>query len=200
MTLQVYITDEAELTEDYIAQLRKYLDVAEPGFISRRSASSLPQYIQLIGDSAAWLVLAAGASIFLKSYLSKLGELAAEGTIGLLKKHRQSETERLLDVVEVLAKARSELGSDGSIVIGISLLNDSTGVVLPIRSCDALRIAVQLSRFVDNVEALEKLMNDEISKGHAPLGNAIVNIADDGSLTVEWIDQQMTGKHLRTLG
>jgi hypothetical protein len=39
-----------------------------------------PQWIRLIGSSAPWLLLAVPASIFLKRYLSKLGELAAEGT------------------------------------------------------------------------------------------------------------------------
>jgi hypothetical protein len=199
MPLNVYMTDEIQSVEGFDL-LARYLELGEPQFVSRCSAQSLPQWIEFIGASGPWLALAAASGIFLKSYLSKLGELAAEGTVKAFEKlKRVNGAEPITEISQIFAKLRSQMGPLGSVIIGINLQNDFYGAVLVIDSAEPLEIAFKLASFVSRVAALEELMRREIADGRAPTGNATVTIEADGSLTVEWLDRAMTGKYKRHL-
>lgn len=195
MPLNIFATENVRLEDETVERLRAYLDVGEPAYLARLSAGDLPQYIGLIGASTAWIVLVGAAGIFLKSYLSKLGEQAAEGTVGLFQKLRKRRgTEPIADVANILVDLRKGLGGNGSIVVGISLSDEYTGPVLRITESDPLDIAIKLSYFVLHAMSLEDAMKAEMAAGRAPLGNASVFLGPNGGLTVTWWDKAMTGK------
>ena len=199
-TFELILTEGFRSTDE-IEHLAKMLPLREPVILSRCSAGELPQYAEILGSAIEWLVLGAPAAIFLKSYLSKLGELSAKATVEFLKKKEASEgTGSLIKVAEALALLRASQGENDFVVIGVSLLSDFDGAVLRISSVDPIEIAIQLSAFVCHVEALESAMREEMAAGRVPTGNAVVSVQTDGTLIVEWMDRATTGIHKRKIG
>jgi hypothetical protein len=107
--------------------------------------------------------------------------------------------EPVAEIAAILAEQRGRLGDDGSVHIGISLLNSYTNAILVIKSDEALEIARNLAFFISHVAELEEFMRKEIEEGRKPLGSAIIKLEEDGRLVVEWMDQAMTGKHQKRI-
>ena len=64
-----------EEAEGICVELSKHLEVRRPIFVFRRAAApTLPSFIQLLGDVAAWLPLSLAA----KAFLAPVGNRAAE--------------------------------------------------------------------------------------------------------------------------
>jgi len=199
MPIHFTVTDRARGADELARKLSAHLDIGPPKFIALFS-SSPPEYIELLGKAIFWSPLIAGAVIFLKSYLSKLGDLAAVDTVEFLRRVMKSnEVRPIADVANALVEAKASLGSNGRIIIGINLLNDHTGVILNISDENPVVVAAKLSQFVIRAEGLEALMALEIFEGRAPLGNAILSVEADGSLTVRWIDQGMAGRYEKNI-
>ena len=176
--------DDAEAIQ---ADLSKYLKVGKPKIMFRRSADpTLTAFIQLLGDAAVWLPLALVA----KTYLSTLAKRAADATWDRLAAHFNSnEMKPLADVATTLTIAAERVGGEVEIVFGLNIPDDHFGTAISIKSPEPEEVARVLASFIIHVEQLSKVMQAEVEAGRAPLGRAIIELQDDGSLLIRWQKQ-----------
>ena len=193
------ILSECFDTEDAAAvhaALNEHLSLGQPQPFIRRSADpTLISFIQLVGDAAAWLPLAA-ASTFFVSYLSTLGKHAGDATRdGIASLFKRKEVKPLADVATTLATAANKADGEVVIVVGLNIPNYNFGTVVIIKNGNPADVAYNLAAFVIHAEELSKTMLAEVAAGRAPLGPAVVEVQDDGSLLVKWHSQADFKEH-----
>ena len=167
------------------AGLSKHLRVSEPVTIYLRSDDP-PSFLRLLGDFAAWLPLAAPATV----YLSTLAKHAADATWNKLAAvFKNNDAKPVVDVANTLANAVEKVGRDVSIFIGINIPDDRFGTAIPINSDDPKKIAYLLASFAVRAEEISKAMQAEVEAGRGPFGNATIELQEDGSLLIRWVSQ-----------
>jgi hypothetical protein len=177
--LELTVTEgiDRQRAEKLASELRGHLKVADHCRFVRRffepPAAAIPQYIQLIGDVAPWLVLLPAAKWFLKPYLETLGSIAAHATRdGLAALLKKKEAKPLADVATALANAREGSSGHVEIVVGLDIPDPHFGTALRITANSPEEIAHALAVFVTRASELSTMMKAEIAAGRAPMTGA----------------------------
>lgn len=166
------------------ARIAEHLRVGEPQFLLRKSAdATLTSIIQVLGDAAAWLPLPVPATIFLSTIAKRAGDATWNHFAVLCNK---KEIKPLADVAFTLASVSKMVDGKVEIVVGLDIPDDHFGTAMSIGSNNPEEIALKLSHFVVHANQLSKTMQSEVDKGHAPLGPAVIELQEDGSLSVKW--------------
>ena len=166
------------------AGLREHLKVDQLTFVAQLSADpNLVSFIRAIGDIATWLPLSAAATV----YLSTLAKHAADATWDAVRsRFARKEVKPLADVAKTLAATASKVKGEVHIFVGLDIPDDYWGTCVCIRGREPMEIARKMAAFVVHIEELSLVMHAEIEAGRGPLGGAIVEVQDDGSLRVKW--------------
>ena len=168
------------------AALSRHLQVSKPVSVRQQSIDP-PSFIQLLGSAAAWQILLKPAAAFAKEFFGTLGKKTAEATWDSAAEWKKNEDLRpLVDVVTALVAAADRVGGEVKIVVGLNIPDDHFGTVLSTDSRDPLEVARILSAFVARAERLSDMMQSEIERGHEPIGDVLIELARDGSMTIRW--------------
>ena len=79
--------------------------------------------------------------------------------------------------------------------MGVNIPDDIYGTVISIKPGDPEEVARVLASFVVHAEQISKAMRAEIEAKLTPLGRAIIELQDDGSLLVSWVAQTDSSRH-----
>ena len=168
------------------AALSRHLQVSKPVSVRQRAIDP-PSFIQLLGAAAAWQILVKPAAAFAKGFFSTLGKKTAEAAWdGAAEWKKSEDLKPLVDVVTALVAAADRVGGEVKIVVGLNIPDDHFGTVLSTDSRDPLEVARILSAFVVRAERLSDMMQSEMERGHEPIGEVLVELARDGSMTIRW--------------
>ena len=190
--LNLALTFDAKKAEAIRAELSEHLQVSEPRSIILQSADP-PSFLQLLGDASAWLPLKAAAAV----YLSTLAKRAGDATWNRLETlFHSNEVKPLGSVAKTLATAADSLGgSEVTVIVGLNIPDDIYGTVISIKPGDPEEVARVLASFIVHAEQISKAMRAEIESNRTPLGRAIIELQDDGSLLVSWVAQADSSRH-----
>ena len=173
------------------AELSEHLKVSEPKFLFFKAVDP-PSVLKLLGDALSWLPLKAAAAV----YLSALAKRAADATWdGLASLFNSNEVKPLADVAKTLATAADSVDGKVTIVVGLNIPDDHFGTAISIKPGDPEEMVRVLASFIVHVEQISKAMRAEIETGRTPLGAAIIELQDDGSLLVSWVAQADFSRH-----
>ncbi len=196
-----------ELTEKFAkadasairAVLNRHLRVSKPVYYHRASIDP-PSVIQLIGAAALWLPLVTAATAFAKSFFSTLGKRAADAVWNRSAARKESkDIEPLVDVVNALVSAAARVGGRVIIRIGLDIPDDFFGTVISTESRDPLEVARTLASFVVCAEKISDAVQAEIERGYKPLRPFVMELEQDGSVTIRWTaasDSKTYEKHI----
>lgn len=180
------------------AALNKHLSLGQPQLYVRRSAEpALISFIQLVGDAADWLPLKAAAAVYFSTLAKRAGDATWDGIASLFKR---KEVMPLADVATTLATAANKADRETEIFVGLDVPDVFFGTVVRITDGDPEAVAYKLAAFVIHAEELSKMMQAEITAGRMPIGQANVEVQDDGSLLVKWRSQPDFKEHERRIG
>ena len=193
-----------DVHDDLRSELSKVLAVDNATVIHQR-AYEVPSFIQIVLDAIHWVTpLKASAAFvlyhfhkFLKSYVERLGEHAADATTKELTDRNQKlrnllnkdEAEPLRRVVFALADAAEQSAGNTVLRIGFPLPEDYFGILLIIQNSEPAHIAYVLALFVRQAEDIEKRIIEEIDK-HGVFGGVELQIDAEGQFTASWKDDE----------
>ena len=188
-------TDASEIR----TALNRHLRVSKPRRYYRASIDP-PSVIQLLGDAALWLPLVTAATAFAKSFFSTLGKRMANAACDSWAARKESkDIEPLVDVVNALVSAADRVGGRVIIGIGLNIPDDFFGTVISTESRDPLEVARTLASFVVRAEKIPDAVQAEIERGYKPLGPFVMELEQDGSVTIRWTaasDSKTYEKHI----
>ena len=164
------------------SELNQHLVVDQPQPTHLRSLDPL-SYVQLLGAAAAWRVLLPAARV----YFSTLAKHAADATWnGLASLFNSNEVRPLADVATTLADTAKHVDGKTKIIVGINIPDAADGTAISIESTCPEEVGRILASFIVHVEELSTAMLAEIEAGRAPVGQAIIELQDDGRLLVKF--------------
>ena len=188
-------TDASEIR----AALNRHLRVSKPWRYYRASIDP-PSVIKLIGAAALWLPLVTAATAFAKSFFSTLGKRMADAawdSLAARKEHK--DIKPLIDVVNTLVSAADHVEGRVYIDVGLDIPDDFFGTAISTESRDPLELARILSTFIVRAEKISDAVQAEIERGYKPLGPFVMELKQDGSVTIRWTaasDSKTYEKHI----
>lgn len=194
MRLIVTADIPAEVRQELHAAWQPFGGLEESGEVFLKSAEPL-SFIQIMGDALQWLSpLKVAATVF-------LAQLAKEAATDIYK-HKQQIGRALMNagaaplrlVAVALKKARESSPRRPELVIGLPLPNEYFGTALSLPGNSEEEIVSLVARFVVRVQAIEQVIQAEISRGGPPLGRVEVVPKDTGGFLLRWVDQDF-GTH-----
>ena len=179
------------------AELRQHLKVDEPTFVARFSdATNLESFIRVIGDISMWLPLSAAATVYFSTIAKRAGDATWDSMRALLGREKAKP---LADVATTLAATASKVNGEVHIFLGLDVPDKYWGTCIFIRGKDPGEIAHKMAAFLVHIESLEAVMRSEIEAGRGPLGGAMVEVQEDGSLRVKWRSTADFKEHERVI-
>ena len=174
-------------------ELNEYFVVDKPVPRIHKSVD-LIEIIIMLGTAAEWL----GLREAVKVYFTTLAKHAADATWNKLASLKETkEVKPLVDVASTLTTAAVRVDEKVIIIIGINTPDNNFGTQLSIQPTDVEGVIHDLASFIVHVEELSAAMQREIEAGREPLGAANIEIQDDGSLLIKWIERNMKEHLLR---
>lgn len=169
-----------------VTALRSHIEVADPRWLVRKAAdiSSLPQYIELIGNWAVWAPL----GIFAAAFFKKLGDRVADQAYDAFRAWlKQEEAKPLADCAASLSDAAMKSDPRMTIIVGLDVPNEYENTIFTISDTDPEKIAFQLARFLALGEKIASAVQAaESLQGRRAAGPVVVSLLDDGSARLEW--------------
>lgn len=165
--------------------LSQHLQVSKPVFLFRRSIDPLST-ILLLGAVAAWQILVKPAADFRTAYAKQLGKRAADRTADKWRWFKNKDVKPLADTATALVDAAGRVGGEVRIGAGLNIPDDHFGTVIWMESRDPVEVARMLSAFIVRAEKIAHIMQTEIDRGREPFGPAIIELQEDGSVTIRW--------------
>lgn len=175
------------------AALSAHLSLGKTRFLVRMSADP-PSVIQLVGNAAAWLPLAAPAAVYFSTLAKRAGDASWDAIASRLK---STEARPLADVATTLTETSIKSAGKVEIIFGLNIPDDHFCTGVRIKDANPAAVAYNLAAFVLHVEDLEGVMLAEIEAGNAPFGQVTVDVQDAGSLLVKWRSQPGLKEHER---
>ena len=130
-----------------------------------------------------WLPLSAAATV----YLSTIAKHAGDATWNAMRSlFGRKEVKPLTDVATTLAVTANKVNGEVHIVVRLNVPDDYWGTCIFIRGRNPEEIARKMAAFLVHIEELSMAMQAETEAGRTPLGGAVVEVQDDGSLRVKW--------------
>ena len=168
------------------AALNRHLRVSEPEWLYRRSIDP-PQVVQLLGAALAWQILVKPAAAFITAFFSNLGKRASDAALDSAAEWKKDkDLTPLADVATTLATATDSVGGEVVISVGLDIPDDTFGTVISTKSRDPLEVARILSSFVVRAETISDAVQAEIERGYEPLGAFLMELEQDGNVTIRW--------------
>ena len=187
----------SQKVEGPLSVLQKHLEIDGPKRLHRASAAPTPiEFIELIGSAAAWLPLAAAASVYFSTLARHAGDATWKGLRSLFK---SKEVKPLADVSNALASIANQSEVKVEIVVGVNVPDQDQGMCVTIQEKRGEDVAWKISALVVRAEVLSKMMSAEVKAGRKPLGEAKVEVEKDGSLVVTWTSPKDGKSHERRL-
>lgn len=181
------------------AALGWHLQVGGPMFVRRASADP-PSTIQLLGAVVAWLPLVAAATAFVTAFSKTLGTKAANAAWDSAATwFKSKEADPLADVAKALVAAAERVDGEVRIGVGLSIPDDHFGTAIWADSHDPVEVAKKLAALITHAERISETMQVAIECGRRPIGPAIVELQEDGSVVVKWMaasDMNVCEKHI----
>ena len=171
-------------TQAIQAALNRHLRVSKPVRRYRQSIDS-SSVVLLLGAAAAWQILVKPAAAFTTAFFSALGTragYAAWDRAAVWKKDK--DLTPLADVATTLAAATDSVGDAVTISVGLDIPDDTFCTVISTKSRDPLEVARILSSFVVRAETISDAVQAEIERGYEPLGPFVMELEQDGSVTI----------------
>jgi hypothetical protein len=170
------------------AQLRSSLPIDQPRYYMRKSASDLPQFIELIASADLWkTTLGVACTAFITAYVARLGYRAAEASAdfvaGLFK---AEDVAPLAGTIMALSDARSQVIPKATLRIGLDVPNRRTPTILEISANDPADVALAISKFIQNVDQISEAMAREAEAGRVPITQASVSFSPDQAIELSW--------------
>ena len=164
--------------------LTAHLKVGEPQWLVRKSADpGLSSIIEIIGSATSWFPLKAAATVFLSTLAKHVGDATWNSLRSLFK---SNEVKPLADVATALVETANKVEGRVEIVLGINVPDEFRGTCISIKAGEPEEIARRLAALVVRIEKVSEVMQEEIDAGREPLGGAVVEVQDDGSLLIRW--------------
>ncbi len=198
--LRLVLTEKFTETDalEIRAALNRHLRISKPERYYRASIDP-PSVIKILGEAALWLPLTA-ATVFFKSFVSTLGKRMADAAWDSLAARKESkDIEPLVDVVNTLVSAADRVGGRVYIEVGLDIPDDFFGTAITTESRDPLELARILSSFIVRAEKISDAVQAEIERGYKPLGQFVMELEQDGSMTIRWTaasDSKTYEKHI----
>ena len=186
------------VTADILPDVRQELHAAWQPLGGLEEASEVflksaepPSFIQIMGEALQWLpLLKVATTVF-------LAQLAKEAATDIYK-HKQHIGRALTNagaaplrlVAAALKKARDSSPRRPGLFIGVPLPDDHFGTALSLPGDSEEEIASLVARFVVRVQAIEQLIQAEISAGRSPLGRVQVIPKGTEGFLLRWLDQE----------
>jgi hypothetical protein len=187
-SLELVASEGADLR--IVSVLSAHLNIAPGKYMFLRASADtgdLPQFIQLVGEAAAWLPL----SIFAAAYLKRIAEKAADTTWDAIKRklNRSNKDEAaFVESVSSLIDARSKLGERSALIIGLNYPESYWGTVVVIKEREEEEIARKIAMFVLNADKISELIHKEVDAGAKPLGYVYIEFPSAGHIKLHWVD------------
>lgn len=187
-----------EVTEDVRIQLendlRDTFHVSSSKTVYQHSAT-VPELVQILLEAATWKNgLGTAAAIFLKAYLEKLGNKAAESTwnlsVALAKILKDKSVASLKKVTDAIFRVRKSLSSRSRFIIGLPYPEDYHGTLLTIETNDREEVALVLALFAVEAEEIQNRLSQEVDETQV-LGAITLGIDDDGAFVATWMDHAL---------
>ncbi len=183
---------QLELSSDFLrfreetgkiqSKLNRSLSVDDFRYVAYRSAEPL-SIIKLLGEAVEWAPLTIPATI----YLSTIAKRAGDATWEMAKSLIQSDKVKpLVLVASTLAEIADKSHAKAQVAVGITFPDDNYVIEFPIKFDTSEEVIRNLSVFVLQSENLSNIMQAEIQEGRGPIGSAVAEIQEDGSLLVMW--------------
>ena len=135
----------------------------------------------------AWQVLVKPAAAFITAFFSNLGKRASDAAWDSAAEWKKDkDLTPLADVATTLAAATDSVGGEVIISVGLDIPDDQFGTVISTKSRDPLEVARILSSFVVRAETISDAVQAEIERGYEPLGPFVMQLEQDGSVTIRW--------------
>ena len=172
--------------------------VVDDRAIFLRSAEP-PSWIQLFAD-AQWWVKALGAYAAL--YVSELVKESAKETWRHRAKMARASVaagNRILRIARSLKKLQGELPDRTDLVLGLPVPDDHFGVRFVVFGRDEDLLAAEIALFVRHLPAIERLVEDEGLRLGKVVGAVNLQLREDGTLHVGWMDRERLNLEERIL-
>ena len=176
--------------------LSEYLEIEGPQLLFRKSADQLPQFIQLLGDVAAWAPL----SVPVAAFFTRLAIKAADTTWDMIHDAlKKEEVKPLAGVSNGLAKAVKAIPESATISIGLNVPDDNFGTIVQITDTSPENIALCIARFVSKIEPIAEAIGEEIERRGIPLGEVHLEFLDNGKAIIRWTSYPDLVEHERLI-
>lgn len=176
------------------SQLGRHVRVGKPEMYRRASGFEPPSFIELLGAVIAWQVLSKAASAFLSGFFNEAGRASWDR---LSSRKDSRDIEPLMDVVKTLVEAADRVGGTVHISFGLNIPDNSSGTVIWADSRDPMQVARNLAELVVNAEELATVVQSEIERGNKPIGPFLIELGNDGSMTIRWTDHDFKPHEVR---
>ena len=189
LTLSERFTDEDATA--LRAAISRHFHVSSPVQRVHRRSFDLPSTILLLGAPIAWQVLvkpaAAFAKSFGKSFGKTLGKRAGNAVSDIASEWKKNrDIKPLADVAMAFVATADRVGGKVTISVGLNIPDDYFGTVISTDSRDPLEVARVLAAFVVHAQRLADIVQAEIERGHEPIGEVLVELTPDGTVTIRW--------------
>jgi hypothetical protein len=193
-----------DLPASLIEHLRQDLSPLLPIVLDRTTIlqqSHLPPQVRLIGERAEWMENLKGPAMTLLARLS-----AGKGTVQTSDRARiatalsDAKVEPLRKVARTLCSILAGASQKKLHVgVGLTIPHWQHSTTLKILSSDEESVALALARFVSQLPDVESAIREEIKGPHRPYGQIQLEVAENGPITLRWLDEKDLNYHQREL-
>lgn len=145
------------------------------------------------GDASAWLPRKAAATVYLATPTKRAGDATWYRLASLIGSNELKLS--FANVAKTLATAADSVDGEVPIVMGLNIPDDHFGTAVSIKPSDPEEEARVPASFIVHGEQISKAMQAEVEAGFTPLGRAIIELQNDGSLLVSWVVQTDFRRH-----
>ena len=189
---EVKLTVSEKFTPEDAESIRSRLGCHLPvGTTQRihRASFDPPSLIQLLGAVEAWQILEIPALAFVTWFSITIAKKAGEATWDRFSDQKNNkDIEPLVAVVTTLVEATPRGDGEVHIGIGLNIPDNFYGTVIWTDSCDPIQVARNLSVLVVNAKKIARTAQAEIEHGNKPVGSFVIELENDGSMTIRWTD------------
>lgn len=197
VTADVPLEARQRLIEEVDAIMRVD-DASTPMF--RSHAADQPTFIQVLAELAEWtLPLKIAAMAFLAQLAKRAADDAWDSKKEIASALQGMTVRPLRDLAAAINRARIASERKPEIVVGLPIPDPYSGTAIHFQPEDEGEIAWFIAHFIAKADKIEAAVQEEIARGHTPLGRAQLYLQTDGSFDMKWMDQAEMKVHERRI-
>lgn len=157
-------------------------------------SQTVPELVQIVLDAVTWKNgLGTAAAIFFKSYLEKIGSIAAESSwkqsSAIAKVLKENSVEAIESFVDAIIGAKKSLSPNCRFMIGLPYPEGYRGTLLRIEADNREEIAIVLALFVTQVQRIQDRLSEEVDEENVAVGISL-KLNEDGDFVATWYDRE----------